>query len=142
MAKPIPLPLNTALLPPGSRVCVAVSGGADSTALLLALHQTAPALGVGLSAAHLHHGIRGAEADADRDFVRSLCQRLDLPLHEAEEDVPGAAALSRETLEEAARHARLRFFARLFAAGSADRIATAHTANDQAETIVMKLLRG
>ncbi len=142
MPKPMTLPLNTALLPMGSRVCVAVSGGADSTALLLAVHEAASACGVGVSAAHLHHGMRGAEADADREFLRALCGRLDVPLHEAEADVPAAAAASRETLEEAARNARLRFFATLLANRDADRVATAHTADDQAETVMMKLLRG
>ncbi|WP_419804276.1 tRNA lysidine(34) synthetase TilS [Terriglobus sp.] len=142
MPKAPALPINTALLPPGSRVCVAVSGGADSTALLLALHEQFALLGLGLSAAHLHHGLRGAEADADREFVRATCGRLDVPLHEAEEDVAATAVASSETLEEAARHARLRFFARLLADRAADRIATAHTADDQAETVVMKLLRG
>ncbi|GAA3746634.1 tRNA lysidine(34) synthetase TilS [Terriglobus aquaticus] len=142
MPKPISLQLNPALLPMGSRVCVAASGGADSTALLLALHEAATALGIGLSAAHLHHGIRGSEADADRDFVRALCLRLNLPLHEAEADVPATAAVAGEGLEEAARNARLGFFARLLGNGAADRVATAHTADDQAETVLMKLLRG
>lgn len=142
MPKPVLLPLNTALLPMGSRVCVGVSGGADSTALLLALHEQAAALGLGLSAAHLHHGIRGHDADADREFVRALCSRLVLPLHEAEADVPAAAAASSETLEKAARNARLRFFATLLANRTADRVATAHTADDQAETVMMKLIRG
>ena len=142
MPKPLTLPLNTALLSTGSRVCVAVSGGADSTALLLAVQEAAVSLGVGLSAAHLHHGMRGAEADADREFVRALCSRLNLPLHEAEADVPAVAEAAGEGLEEAARHARLQFFARLLADQAADRVATAHTADDQAETVLMKLLRG
>jgi tRNA(Ile)-lysidine synthase len=142
MPKPTTLSLNTALLPMGSRVCVAVSGGADSTALLLALHESSAALGLGLSAAHLHHGIRGVDADADRDFVRSLCSRLDVPLREAEADVPASAAQDGEGLEEAARNARLRFFARLMAERATDRIATAHSADDQAETVLMKLIRG
>ncbi len=136
------LPLNTALLPMGARVCAAVSGGADSTALLLTLHEQAAKSGWGLSAAHLHHGIRGSEADADREFVRALCTRLAVPLHESEADVPGAANADGETLEEAARNARLRFFACLLASGAATHIATAHTADDQAETVMMKLIRG
>lgn len=142
MPKPATLPLNTALLPTGSRLCVAVSGGADSVALLLAAHEQGVALGLGLSAAHLHHRIRGPEADEDRAFVRQLCERLNLPLHEAEADVPAVAEAAGETLEEAARNARLGFFAGLLQSGSADAIATAHTADDQAETVVMKLLRG
>ena len=142
MPKPIPLPINTAVLPPGLRLCVAISGGADSTALLLALREQAVALGVGLSAAHLHHGMRGAAADADRDFVRSVCTRLAVPLHEAEADVPALAAALHQTAEEAARNARLEFFADLLVRGVAQRIATAHTSDDQAETVLMKLMRG
>ena len=142
MPKPVALPLNSILLPMGSRIGVAISGGADSTALLLALQEQATAFGLGVSAVHLHHGIRGAEADADQDFVRDLCSRLGIALHEAEADVPVAAQADRETLEEAARNARLRFFADLLSAGTVDRVATAHTADDQAETVVMKLIRG
>lgn len=136
------LPLNPALLRPGERVCVGVSGGADSTALLVCLHESAAALGIGLSAAHLHHGIRGAEADEDLAFLRDLCARLDVPLFTAETDVPAAAAAHRETMEEAARNARLRFFAEIVSDGRAHSVATAHTQDDQAETVAMKLLRG
>ena len=142
MPKAIALPINTALLPMGSRVTVAISGGADSTALLLALHEQSAALGLGISAVHLHHGMRGADADTDREFVRAFCARIAVPLYESEANVPFAAAADRETLEEAARNARLRLFAGLLADRTADRIATAHTIDDQAETVVMKLLRG
>jgi tRNA(Ile)-lysidine synthase len=136
------LPLNGTLLRPGDRVCVAVSGGADSTALLLALHGQSAALGIGVSTAHLHHGIRGEEADADLAFLRELCTRLDIPLQVEHADVPASAANDHETLEEAARNARLSFFDRLLAAGHATTVATAHTEDDQAETVLIKLLRG
>ena len=136
------LPLNRSLLRTGERVCVAISGGADSTGLLLALHTQAAALGIGVSAAHLHHQVRGDEADLDLDFVRELCASLDVPLHIEYSDVPASAERDQETLEEAARNARLGFFDRLLAAGHASVIATAHTEDDQAETVVMKLLRG
>ncbi len=121
---------------------MAVSGGADSTALLLALHDLRAVLGIGVSAAHLHHGIRGAEADEDVKFLTELCAKLDLPLHVEQADVPHFAAAQGETLEEAARNARLAFFDRLLLAGKATSIATAHTDDDQAETVIMKLLRG
>lgn len=139
------LPLNRALLPTGRRIAVAVSGGADSTALLLALHQQAAGLGIAVSAAHLHHGIRGAEADGDRDFLRALCARLDVPFLQAEADIPArqaAAPSGSNGAEEVARNARLCFFANLLADRQVDLVATAHTADDQAETVVMKLLRG
>ena len=138
-------------LQPGGRICVAVSGGADSVALLLTLHaaNTTPrdALGVGLSAVHIHHGLRGEEADADQQFVISLCARLDIRLHLHQASVPTRLAESRaagepETLEEAARNLRYDQFTALLAAGDADSILTAHTLDDQAETVLMKLLRG
>lgn len=136
------LPLNRSLIRMGSRVAVGVSGGADSTALLLAMHEEAAALGIGVSAAHLHHGIRGPEADADVDFLKGLCARLGLPLHLDVVDVPAEAERNSETLEEAARNARLAFFDRLLAAGTVHSVATAHTQEDQAETVMMKLIRG
>lgn len=142
MAAAVTLPINRALLRTGERLCVAVSGGADSTALLLAMHQNAAALGIGLSAAHLHHGIRGDEAEADLAFLRELCARLDVPLAVEHADVPAAAKADRETMEEAARNARLAFFDTLLASGQATSIATAHTQDDQAETVMMKLIRG
>lgn len=126
----------------GARLAVGVSGGADSTALLLALHEEAAALGIGLSAAHLHHTIRGSEADDDLYFLKELCSRLGIPLHAEQADVPAEAERNNETLEEAARNARLAFFDRLLAAGTVHSVATAHTQDDQAETVMMKLIRG
>ena len=137
---------------PGDRICVAISGGADSVALLLTLHTANTAkresLGVGLSAAHVDHGIRPAEESAaDRQFVEALCTRLDIPLHLHQANVPARVAQTRasgnpETIEEAARAIRYDFFHTLIASGHADSILTAHTLDDQAETVLMKLLRG
>jgi tRNA(Ile)-lysidine synthase len=144
------LEFDRTLFRPGERVAVAVSGGADSVALLLAMHAAnheqrkgrAVGLGVGLAAVHVHHGIRGAEADADTEFVRGLCARLGVPLRVRQTDAPAQAALMGETLEEAARNVRYGVFRDMTAAGEADTIATAHTLSDQAETVLMKLLRG
>lgn len=132
---------------PGDRICVAVSGGADSVALLLALHAANTAkrdgLGVGLSAAHVHHGIRVAEeSDADLNFVRDFCAQLDIPLRIHHANVPERVAQTGETVEEAARAVRYDFFKSLIVAGEADSVLTAHTLDDQAETVLMKLLRG
>jgi tRNA(Ile)-lysidine synthase len=132
---------------PGDRICIAISGGADSVALLLTLHTANTAkresLGVGLSAAHVDHGIRPAEESAaDRHFVEALCTRLDIPLHIHRANVPARAATTGETIEEAARAVRYDFFHTLIASGHADSILTAHTLDDQAETVLMKLLRG
>lgn len=143
--------LNCEHIRPGDRVCAAVSGGADSVALLLLLHTANAmprnALGVGLSAVHVHHGLRGEEADADLEFVRELCLRLEVPLHVHHASVPERVARAREagqpeTIEEAARALRYEVFAKLIAEGHADSVLTAHTLNDQAETVLMKLLRG
>lgn len=141
------LPFNRDHIRPGDRICVAISGGADSVALLLALYEAnhAPrnSLGVGLSAVHIHHGIReAAESDADLAFVQDLCIHLDVPLHVHRADVPARAAQNRETLEEAAREVRYAFFRTLIASGHADSVLTAHTLDDQAETVLMKLIRG
>ncbi len=136
---------------PGERVCAAVSGGADSVAMLLLLHAAnglpRNSLGVGLSAVHVHHGLRGEEADGDLEFVRGLCLRLEVPLHVHHASVPervarGREVGERETIEEAARAMRYEIFGKLIAEGHADSVLTAHTLDDQAETVVMKLMRG
>jgi tRNA(Ile)-lysidine synthase len=138
-------------LRPGDRVCAAVSGGADSVAMLLLLHEANAlprnGLGVGLSAVHVHHGLRGEEADRDMEFVQELCARLGVPLHGTRASVPERMAAAREagepeTLEEAARNLRYEVFRGLIADGQVDCILTAHTLDDQAETVLMKLLRG
>jgi tRNA(Ile)-lysidine synthase len=140
------LTLAREMFRPGERVCAAVSGGADSVALLRSLvaanAEERGGLGVGLSAVHVHHGLRGAAADGDLQFVRGLCGRLGVVLHERRVDVAGRIELERETLEEAARNLRYGVFRELMASGEADVVATAHTLDDQAETVLMKLLRG
>ena len=136
---------------PGDRVCAAVSGGADSVAmlLLLAAENALPknALGVGLSAVHVHHGLRREEADTDLAFVEQLCLRLEVPLHVHRASVPdrlavGANPARNETVEEAARLLRYEVFERLIREGHAGSVLTAHTLDDQAETVLIKLLRG
>jgi tRNA(Ile)-lysidine synthase len=146
MPAPTTLAFDRSNIHPGDRLCAAVSGGADSVALLLTLHAANTArhdsLGVGLSAVHVHHGIRTHEADADQQFVEALCTRLDVPLHIHHTSVPDRAAQTGETIEEAARAVRYDFFSTLIASGQADSILTAHTLEDQAETVLMKFLRG
>jgi tRNA(Ile)-lysidine synthase len=148
---PSTLSFDRTNIKPGDRLCVAISGGADSVALLLTLHAAnntpRESLGVGLSAVHINHNLRGEESNADQQFVENLCIALDTPLHLHQADVPARLAKTRaegdpETIEEAARNARYEFFSTLLTSGHADTVLTAHTLDDQAETVLMKLLRG
>jgi len=137
-----PPTLRNRLFRPGQRLAAAVSGGADSVALLRRLLEERQALGIVLSVAHVHHGIRGAAADEDAAFVAALAATHGLPFHLYRVDAPAAAATLHETLEEAARNLRYAFFRELIVGGHADGVATAHTLDDQAETVLHKLLRG
>ena len=121
---------------------VGVSGGADSTALLIGLDNLSRDLGLRLHAAHLHHGLRGAEADADLDFVRALCGRLRVPLTAARWDT--RARLRRRGLSGQAglRTLRREFLLAAARRAGARAIVTAHTADDQLETLLMLLARG
>ena len=141
-AAPTPPPLDASLLRPGLRLAIGVSGGADSVALLRALHQRSPELGLVLHVAHLHHGLRGEEADADLAFVRTLAADLGIPFHEARVDVAAASKAAAESIEEAARRLRYAWFRDLLSKTPLDAIATAHTLDDQAETVCAKFLRG
>ncbi|MGD0443355.1 MAG: tRNA lysidine(34) synthetase TilS [Edaphobacter sp.] len=140
------LSFDRAQISPGDRICVAISGGADSVALLLTLHAAnttqRDSLGVGLSAVHINHHLRGEESNADQQFVEDLCIGLDIPLHLHQADVSDRVEKTGETIEEAARNTRYDFFSTLLTSGHADAILTAHTLDDQAETVLMKLLRG
>lgn len=130
------------LLKPGDRVGVAVSGGADSVALLHALTELRTALGIIVSVLHFHHGIRGAAADADETFVAELAGRLGVKCELGRGDTPTHAKGSSQSLETAARELRYRFFESVLRSGAVDKIATAHTMDDQAETVLMRTLRG
>jgi tRNA(Ile)-lysidine synthase len=136
------LSLNTTQLKPGLRLAVGLSGGADSVALTRALAEHASSLGLVLHVAHLHHGLRGEEADGDLEFARTLAAELGLPFHEARVDVGAEAKENGETIEEAARRLRYSWFRELLANTPLDAIATAHTMDDQAETVLAKFLRG
>jgi len=126
----------------GAHLLVAASGGADSTALLLALHESADTLRLRISVAHLHHGLRGAEADADAAFVEDLAGRLGCRCVVGRADVARRARARGVSVEMAAREARYRFLAEHAHGLGADAAATAHQADDQAETVLLKLARG
>lgn len=126
------------MLPRGSRVGVAVSGGADSVCLLHVLEELSGREGWRLEVLHLNHGLRGEESDGDERFVIGLAERLGLKSHVGREAVRARGG----NLEEAARNARREFFARMRGAAGLDRIATGHTLDDQAETVLFRALRG
>ena len=122
-----------ALLSPGDKVIAAVSGGADSVAMLFALYLLRDELGITLEAAHFNHHLRGAESDRDEAFVTDFCGRYCIPLHLGS----GRIVSGKKGLEAAARDARYGFLLSL-----EGKIATAHTADDNAETVLMRLIRG
>ena len=138
--------LNTisrhAMLRAGERAGLAVSGGSDSVALLRILHEVSSEQGIRLIVLHFNHGLRGADSDGDEHFVAALAAHLDLPFFSGREDVAGVARTKRWNLEDAGRRLRYRFFADLVAEGRIDRVAVAHTSDDQAETVLARILRG
>ena len=121
------------LMQSGDRIICALSGGADSVALLFALYLLKEKLHIDLAAAHFNHGLRGAESDRDEAFVRDFCSRYDIPLFVGF----GEVKAGKKGLEAAARDARYAFFKNLDG-----KIATAHTADDNAETVLLHLVRG
>lgn len=127
---------------PGDRVAVAVSGGGDSVALLLLLDELRGTLGLTLIVAHLNHRLRGAAADEDERFVGELAAARGFECVVRGEDVAGEARRAGNNLEEEARNRRYAFFRELVSAGRATRVATGHTADDQAETLLSRLGRG
>jgi len=130
------------LVRPGERVGVAVSGGADSVALLRAFAEVAPRLGIVLFVLHLNHNLRGPESEGDARFVGALAAQLSLEAAIEGEDVASLATLLHLSLEAAGRRARYGFFQRAAAAHRLDCVATAHSRDDQAETVLLRLLRG
>ena len=127
---------------PDTPVLVAFSGGADSTLLLHLLCERAQKNHAPLFAVHVHHSIRGKEADADLDFCRKICRELHVPLFAIRVNVPALAKKYGQSLEEAARHARYRHFARLMERYGIPLLATAHHADDNLETLLFRICRG
>jgi len=130
------------LLTPGSRVVVAVSGGSDSVALLRLLCLLKDTHRLELVCAHFNHRLRGEASDVDEAFVRELAASLTVPFERGSEDVAGYAAEHHLSREEAARELRLRFLRMVALQTGASCIATAHTQDDQAETVLFRLLKG
>lgn len=126
----------------GETVLAAVSGGADSVCLLYVLCALKRELGIKVICAHLNHGIRGASADADEEFVGELCKKLGVRFYSKKTDVLSLAKASGETTEEAGRTARYAFFDEIARKHKIDKIATAHNKNDNIETVLMRIIRG
>jgi tRNA(Ile)-lysidine synthase len=123
-------------------VAVAVSGGADSVALLHLLLALRSKLGIVLSVAHFNHQLRARASDNDEKFVARLAAKHGLALHLEHADIARKAQRDKGNLEDTARRARYAFFAKLVADGQATQVAVAHTADDQAETVLAHILRG
>ncbi len=126
----------------GERVGVAVSGGPDSVLLLHFMKLLAVRAGITLGAVHFNHHLRGAESDADEAFVRNLADELGVEYVGGGANVARVARETRRNLEATGRDLRYRFFFSEVSQGRFDKVATAHTANDQAETVLLRLLRG
>ena len=131
------------LIAPGDRVVVAVSGGSDSVALAHVLTEIVPSLEATVVAlAHLNHGLRGEASNADEQFCRAMATRLGWPAVVEAEDVASEARSRHVSIERAGHDARRCFFGRALAQVGATVVATGHTADDQAETVLMRLVRG
>ncbi len=135
--------LDRAMLPRDGRILVAVSGGPDSTALLLLLARLQQSLNLTLHVAHYDHGLRSRRvAQREERFVRKLADTYDLPITVGQGDVRCVAKEQKLSLEEAARQERYAFLARAAAENQCGAVATGHTSSDQAETVIMHLARG
>jgi len=130
------------LVPSQSCLLVAVSGGPDSVCLLHILVKLMGELGIRLHVAHLNHQLRGAESEADAQYVSNLARRLGIPATMEQRDVKGYQKHERISLEEAAREVRYTFLAQVAKAIGASRVAVGHTTDDHIETILMHLVRG
>ena len=133
---------NNELIQRGKTLVAGVSGGPDSVCLLHILARLQERLDIKLHVAHLNHLLRGSESEADAEYVSNLAKELCINATVEQRDVETYRAKHRLSLEEAAREVRYLFFAEVASSSGTDRIALGHTANDQAETILMHLIRG
>src|ERR1700686_3515014 len=131
-----------AMIRPGDRIGLGVSGGADSVAMLRIFAELRIHLGVAILVLHFNHQLRGTEADEDERFVKALAEEFHLEFESGRADVAGEARLHGWNVEDAARRLRYQFFASVAEARGLNRVAVAHTADDQAETVLSHLLRG
>jgi tRNA(Ile)-lysidine synthase len=130
------------MLQDGDKVVVGVSGGPDSICLLHVLLKLRDRFSLGLIAAHVNHGLRGKDADADAKYVEDFCRTNDVEFRCIKEDIHKISAERNVSDETAGREIRYEFFERLKRENQADKIAIAHNLNDQAETVMMRIMRG
>ena len=130
------------LLKAGNRLGIAVSGGADSVALLRLLLDLRKEMGLVLSVVHFNHKLRAADSEADENFVANLAQKFELEFYCESGDVAALKTVKSDGIEAAARTVRYQFFRKLLKAGTLNRVATAHTLDDQAETVLLRIARG
>jgi tRNA(Ile)-lysidine synthase len=131
-----------AMTRPGDRIGLGVSGGADSVAMLRIFADLQTKLGIAIFVLHFHHQLRGADADEDERFVKTLAEQFHFEFVSGRADVAGEAKLQGRNLEDTARRLRYEFFNSAAETHGLNRIAVAHTADDQAETVLSHLLRG
>jgi len=134
--------LNEELFDKGDKVLVTVSGGVDSVVLLHLLHTWRKRFKIELGVVHLHHHLRGEEADADQEFVRELARKLALPYHNLQHSVKEYAQKHKFSVEEAGHILREKLFEQLATREGYQKIATGHQLDDQAETVLMRILSG
>ena len=133
---------ETRMISAGDKVLVALSGGADSVAMMHILMTLSEQLGFSVCAAHMNHCLRGEESDYDEYFVRNFCSQRDIELAVEKADIGGIAAARKQGIEECARSVRYDFLYRAAEAMGAVKIATAHTLSDNAETLIFNITRG
>ena len=126
----------------GDKVIVAVSGGPDSISLLHLLHSVKEELHISLVVAHINHCLRGDESDKDEAYVKEICKELKIQHYVRRADIHSIAEKNCVSCETAGREVRYEFFSELLKELNADKIALAHNANDQAETVLMRIMRG
>jgi len=134
--------LQQGLIQPGSVLGVGISGGADSVGLTIILKELQDELGISLRLLHVNHCLRGPESDGDEQFVREFAALRGLDVICIREDVSGFATANKLNLEDAARRVRYTFFDRMVFGGKVTHVATAHTMDDQAETVLARIFRG
>jgi tRNA(Ile)-lysidine synthase len=134
--------LDHKMVESGDTILLGVSGGPDSVALLRGLLELKQELNIELAIAHLNHGVRGEESDRDARFVKDMGETLQIKTLIKKRDAAAEQAASKNSFQETARHLRLEFFERAMKQMGANKIALGHTSDDQAETVLMNLLRG